>query len=178
MVNYHMMIFHHQLWDHIIWWNIIMIILLKINVTFNHMMTFQHMMIFHHDMIWWLVLKGPAGQWGSRQEGVQKYLGNKTKVICANSKLEKNWGLGEVAWETVLRVWKRTRMSRLSTDWQTCEVSAIILWKKELAKKDLSMPINWSNALKWLCKRIPDFFAKWFIMVTFKAFARSVKLKS
>ena len=22
---------------------------------------------------------------------------NKTKVICANSKLEKNWGLGEVA---------------------------------------------------------------------------------
>ena len=45
-------------------------------VTFNHMMTFQHMMIFHHDMIWWLVLKGPAGQWGSRQEGVQKYLGN------------------------------------------------------------------------------------------------------
>ena len=76
MVNYHMMIFHHQLWDHIIWWNIIMIILLKINVTFNHMMTFQHLMIFHHDMIWWLVLKGPAGQWGSRQEGVQKYLGN------------------------------------------------------------------------------------------------------
>ena len=40
---------------------------------------------------------------------------NKTKVICANSKLEKNWGLGEVAWETVLRVWKRTRMSRLMT---------------------------------------------------------------
>ena len=62
---------------------------------------------------------------------------NKTKVICANSKLEKNWGLGEVAWETVLRVWKRTRMSRLmthrQTDRQTCEVSAIILWKKELA---------------------------------------------
>ena len=59
---------------------------------------------------------------------------NKTKVICANS-LEKNWGLGEVAWETVLRVWKR--MSRLRTDThthtQTCEVSAIILWKKELA---------------------------------------------
>ena len=55
---------------------------------------------------------------------------NKTKVICANS-LEKNWGLGEVAWETVLRVWKR--MSRLRTDRHTCEVSAIILWKKELA---------------------------------------------
>ena len=56
--------------------------------------------------------------------------GNKTKVICANS-LEKNWGLGEVAWETVFRVWKR--MSHLRTDRHTCEVSAIILWKKELA---------------------------------------------
>ena len=76
MVNYHMMIFHHQLWDHIIWWNIIMIILLKINVTFNHMMTFQHMMIFHHDMIWWLVLKGPAGQWGSR------LVDRPTQLVC------------------------------------------------------------------------------------------------
>ena len=26
-----------------------------------------------------------------------KTMTNKTKVICANSKLEKNWGLGEVA---------------------------------------------------------------------------------
>ena len=26
-----------------------------------------------------------------------KTITNKTKVICANSKLEKNWGLGEVA---------------------------------------------------------------------------------
>ena len=26
-----------------------------------------------------------------------EYKYNKTKVICANSKLEKNWGLGEVA---------------------------------------------------------------------------------
>ena len=39
------------------------------------MVTFLHMITFH-QYIMWLLLKGPDGQWGSRQEGVQKYLGN------------------------------------------------------------------------------------------------------
>ena len=124
VVNYHMMIFHHQLWDHIIWWNIIMIILLKINVTFNHMMTFQHMMIFHHDMIWWLVLKGPAGQWGSRQEGVQKYLGNYNSL---------KWWVINIWWECrkwwIFIIWMCTTLSLflISTLWRNCSIWWILI---------------------------------------------------
>ena len=98
----------------------------RLIVTFNHMMTFQHMMIFHHDMIWWLVLKGPAGQWGSRQEGVQKYLGNYNSL---------KWWVINIWWECrkwwIFIIWMCTTLSLflISTLWRNCSIWWIlIIW--------------------------------------------------
>ena len=74
----------------------------------------------------WLPLKGPAGQWGSRQEGVQKYLGNYNSL---------KWWVINIWWECrkwwIFIIWMCTTLSLflISTIWRNCSIWWIlIIW--------------------------------------------------